>query len=323
MKYVSENLLQFKDDNFFNLLYETAIGADEVKDEMTPEEKEKMAKELEKQGLGIVKKLHANFSIFKSIALDDWKQYRDFWNEQKTSKEAQASPEGIFYKMYDSKYVVGVTETEDGSAELTVWNTEIEDEFDDHIVFQTKSAEVIKSFMSFYKEVFEGEMRSIISKEKEKLEKNKAEAVKKEKEEEMLKAKEKVNAFMTESAEDVPADDEKKRKWLVDYFKKIWSKSKPVTDLIFNNDELWEKYKHLFGINFDWNAMTLDELVNLWDEWNVDSEKFDSSNKYNAEMNESKKTQSKKGPKPLSVPNKPNPANKTTPSKPPKNKKKK
>jgi len=309
MKHVSETLLQFKDDLFFNILYESTQGAEEVKDEMTPEEKEKLAKELEKQGLGIVKKLNANFSIFKSIALDDWKQYRDFWNSQKSDKEAQGVLDGIFYKLYDSKYLVGVLRTEDGTAELTVWNIEIEDGFDDHIIFQSKSAEVIKAFMEFYKGTFEAEMREIISKTKEKLEQSKAEIVKKEKEEAALKAKEKVNAFMTESLNE--GDDNIHR--LLNYFLNVWTKDRSTTDLIFNNDELWEKYKKFFDVNFDWLALSEDELVELWDEWESDSAKYDNT------FNESKKV--KKGPKPLAVPPKVNPTNKTTPSKPTKKKK--
>jgi hypothetical protein len=309
MKHVSETLLQFKDDLFFNILYESTLGVEEVKDEMTPEEKAKLAKELEKQGLGIVKKLNANFSIFKSIALDDWRQYRDFWNEQKTSKEAQGIVEGIFYKLYDSKYLVGVLKTEDGTAELTVWNSEVEDGFDDHVVFKSSSAVVIKKFMEFYKNTFESEMRNVISKEKEKMEQNKAEAVKKEKEEAQIKAKEKVNAFMTESLnEDIHE--------LLNYFINVWTKDKGVRDEIFNSDQLWEKYKKFFDPNFDWLELSEEDLVELWDEWEADTKETNV-------VNEAKKQPVKKGAKSLTVPTKPNPANKTTPSKPPKNKKKK
>jgi len=313
MKHVSETLLQFNDGLFFNTLYESTQMIEEVKDDMTPEEKEKLAKELEKQGLGIIKKLNANFSIFKSIALDDWKQYRDFWNLQKTDKEAQGVIDGIFYKLYDSKYLVGVTKTNDGSAEITVWNTEIEDGFDDHIVFVSKSATVITAFMEFYKGTFEAEMRSIITKAKEKLEQNKSELLKKEKEEEAIKSKEKVNAFMTESLN----EEDNKLSNLIYYFKNIWTKDKNVTNLIFNNDEMWEKYKKFFAVHFDWNELTEDELVELWDEWAKDNgEVYDN-------VNEAKKQNIKKGAKSLTVPIKPNTANKTTPSKPPKNKKKK
>ena len=293
MKYVSGNLLEFKEDKFFKRLYESSQDVEEVKEEMTPEEKKKLAAELEKQGMSIVKKLNTNFSKFKYAASGNWQAFRDFWNEQSTPKEV-VGKEGKFYKMYDSKYIVGVIKTPAGTAELNVWNSEAEDGNDEHEVFKTGAASVVKAFMDFFKNTFEKSMREVIRKEKARLQKIKDEEVKKQKEEEKAKQKEKVNAFMSESLNEEFSK-------LRDYFQKVWSTDDDLVLAVENDPYLKDKYGKYLNPEFDWYSMSEQELLTLWDEWAEDERERGS-------MNESKKGGQKKGPKPLTVPDKKAPA---------------
>lgn len=296
MKYVSENLPQFKDDNFFVKVFESTQAVSEVEEEMTPEEKAKVAAELERQGLAVVKKLEKNFSAFKTSAGVDWKLYRDFWNDQKTPKEVNA--EGMFYKMYNSKYVVGVVKTDDGVAQLVVWNSEIEDGFDDHEVFKCFSPVAIKAFVDFYKNTYEAAFRNIISKQKEVMEKNKADVLRKEQEEKKIKEKSKVDAFLKESkSEDTINEDYAS---ILDYFKNMWSQDDDVVRAILDDEYLTQKYGDLIDVDYNWDNMSEKQLLDLWDDWSSDERMLDDK----VDVNESNTKGQKKAPKPLTVPDK-------------------
>lgn len=294
MKYVSENLPEFKCDNTFKKIYESSKDIESVKDEATPEEKKKLAAELEKQGMSVIKKLNTNFSKFKYAANGNWQAYRDFWEENESVK-GTISSENITYKMYDSKYAVGIIKTADGTAELNVWNFDAEEGSDERDIFKTSSKSVISSFVDFYKNTFEQSMREIIKKERDRLEKIKAENIKKKEEEKREKSKEKMNAFMAESLNE-------EFNQLRDYFQKTWSTDDRVVIAVENDPYLKDKYRKYLNPEFDWYSMSEQDLLNLWDEWAQDERS--GKPRFNESINEGKKGGQKKGPKPLSVPDK-------------------
>ena len=69
---------------------------------------------------------------------------------------------------------------------------------------------------------------------------------------------------------------------LVDYFKNMWSKSEMTRDLVFNTNELFDKYKDYFEYTPEqWDAMSEPDLRTLWDEWSKDEQRIqDLKGKY-------------------------------------------
>ena len=99
MKHVHESLSQYYDYKFFKVFEEEK----EEKEEKTE------LQDKEKDGLAIIEKIKSNFEKFKKSANDEILKYKEFWEENKKTKEG-FSEEGNVYKMYDSNYVVGVME---------------------------------------------------------------------------------------------------------------------------------------------------------------------------------------------------------------------
>lgn len=193
MKYVNENLYQFRDSKFFDNLFEQ-------KEEMSPADKKKHAQELEKIGMSVVKKCIKNFSDFKKYAGDIWQEYRDFWKSQEDAGlSVEAEKEKIYlYNLYKSNYIVGIIKKDTGMAALTVFNTSAEDK-DEYIVFQTQNKDVVNAFVQFYKEDLEATMKQVIANQKAAMEAKKAAEEAKTKEEKENKRKSKIEAFLGES----------------------------------------------------------------------------------------------------------------------------
>jgi len=138
MKHVRESLSQYEDYQFFKNLRtfedfepeEKTDEKDEEKDDEededkddekeeteekedkpgTPDKKDKSTlQDKEKDGLAVIEKLKKNFEDFKNGAKGEITQYKEFWEENKKTKEGFAEEgEGDVYKLYDSDYVVGV-----------------------------------------------------------------------------------------------------------------------------------------------------------------------------------------------------------------------
>lgn len=264
MKYVSENLPQFNIDDYFTSMMESFNAANDVKDGMSDDDAKKIHAEMEKQGFGVIKKITTNFSKFKYAANNNWHAYKEFWDDQKTPKETKT--DGVYYKMYDSKYVIGIIPDDEGKAKMVVWNGEIGDGYDDHVIFECKSKEVISKFMDFYRNVFEQAMRDVIKKQTERLEKKKAEIDKKKSEDDRARQKDMLSSFMSESLE--PTGDVES---LRSYFRDTWSKDDTNTASILDSEYLFSKYGKYLKKTFDWDKMDETELINLWDEWDKDS----------------------------------------------------
>ena len=73
----------------------------------TVENEERLFKEQEKTGQSIIKKVNDNFNRFKSAAGDKIIKYKEFWDENKESRE-KFDENGKLYKLFDNTYVVGV-----------------------------------------------------------------------------------------------------------------------------------------------------------------------------------------------------------------------
>ena len=189
MKKVCESLNQFNDNKFFSVLLE--------ENKITPDEKKKLAADMEKQGMAVIKKIQANFKRFKTIAGDKMQSYRDFWAEQKTADET-IGQEGNFYNLYDSHYIVGVVKNKEGIAELKVYNTDVKDN-DEFETFVCKDKNVLKSFKAFFDNDLKATMLEIISNHKAAIEAKKAADKARIKEADAAKKKAKLDAFLGES----------------------------------------------------------------------------------------------------------------------------
>jgi len=94
MKHVRESLNQFNDYKFFKMFEEDEKA--ELQDK-------------EKDGLSVIEKLKGNFEEFKKNAGGEILKFKEFWEENKKSKEG-FSETGDVYKLFDSDYIVGVLE---------------------------------------------------------------------------------------------------------------------------------------------------------------------------------------------------------------------
>lgn len=228
MKYVNENLYQFRDSKFFDNLFEQ-------KEEMSPADKKKHAQELEKIGMSVVKKCIKNFSDFKKYAGDIWQEYRDFWKSQEDAGlSVEAEKEKIYlYNLYKSNYIVGIIKKDTGMAALTVFNTSAEDK-DEYIVFQTQNKDVVNAFVQFYKEDLEATMKQVIANQKAAMEAKKAAEEAKTKEEKENKRKSKIEAFLGESKLDE------------NFIFREDSGSGRSTYVLKLDEESWKKVEYLF-----------------------------------------------------------------------------
>lgn len=199
MNYVNESLNQFENTKFFNSLLEEekVEGESEEKEKMSPDEKKKLALEIEKQGNSVIKKLYTNWKLFKTVAGDKMQSYRDFWAEQKHADET-IGQKGMFYNLYDSNYIVGVVKNDAGKAEMKVYNTSAQatDEFE---TFVCSNKEVIKNFTKFFKGDVEGKVKEVIANHKSAIEAKKAADIVAKKEEEKALKKAKLDSFISES----------------------------------------------------------------------------------------------------------------------------
>jgi hypothetical protein len=138
MKYVKESLQQFDNYKFFKVFEET----DEKKEKTQLQDKEA-------EGLKVIDKIKSNFETFKKEAKGEIIKYKEFWEENKKTKEAFG--EGDIYKMYNDDYVIGVLELpvetlSDGSIDGGLGAIENEDE--DEIIEGKEIGDNMNSEMS-------------------------------------------------------------------------------------------------------------------------------------------------------------------------------
>jgi len=190
MKYVQESLNSYNDDKFFNSLLEE-------EERMSPEEKKKMAIQLEKEGKAIIKKINDNFKRFKTIAGDKLQSYKDFWAEQKATHKT-IGQKGTFYNLYDSHYIVGIVEDKEGMAKLVVWNTDSKEK-NDWETFVCRDKGIIKEFINFYNSELEGTMKQVIANHNAAVEAKKAAEAAQKKAEAAAAKKAKLDKFLAES----------------------------------------------------------------------------------------------------------------------------
>jgi hypothetical protein len=197
MQKVKETLLEYIDDKFFNLLFEAESEVEVEEDkEMTPAEKQKLAKQIEKEGRAIIKKCQSNWKAFKINAGNMWQEYKDFWSAQEDAKESIGQT-GIFYNLYKSNYIVGVVKNAHGVAEMKVYDTSHEDskEFE---TFVCKNPDVVKEFSAFFNVEIKGTMREVISNHKAAMEEKKKADKLKAKDDDAAAKRAKLDAFLSE-----------------------------------------------------------------------------------------------------------------------------
>jgi len=194
MEKVKESLLEYTDDKFFSALFEEELMEED--EEISPAEKQKLAKQKEKEGLSVVKKCQSNWKAFKIDAGKIWQEYRDFWSTQKEADES-IGQKGMFYNLYKSAYIVGVVKNAAGNAELKVYNTSQQDpgEFE---TFICKNPDVVQSFTNFFKGEVESTMKEIISAHKDAMAAKKKADATQAKEEETSAKRAKLDAFLDE-----------------------------------------------------------------------------------------------------------------------------
>jgi len=201
MKHVQESLMSFNDTNFFDALLEDKKDGDEKKKEgLSPAEKKSMKDNLEKQGMKVINKCAKNFKAFVINAGDIWQEYRDFWEAQKESQKGTFtdSPEGEYYDLWESDYIVGVEKKSDGNAILRVFNTQHKDT-DEYIVFESTNPNVVKAFKEFMSGVVKAKMSDVISAQKHAMDDKKANDLKTADAESKAAKSAKFDAFMNEA----------------------------------------------------------------------------------------------------------------------------
>jgi len=97
MKHVQESLKDYYVYKSFRVFED-----DEAEEKSTLKDKEK-------DGLAAVEKAKKNFEEFKKAAKGDIQKWKEFWEENKLTKEA-FDEEGAIYQLWDSDFVVGVLE---------------------------------------------------------------------------------------------------------------------------------------------------------------------------------------------------------------------
>ena len=118
-KMLHETLGKFQDFKFFSML-------EGKRAEKISKDEQKMKDEDAKEGAEVIKKLQDNLERFKSAAGDKIIKYKEFWEENKKSKES-FEEQGQVYKMFDSDYVAAVLMLPDEAISDEEIDAEIED----------------------------------------------------------------------------------------------------------------------------------------------------------------------------------------------------
>lgn len=64
------------------------------------------------------------------------------------------------------------------------------------------------------------------------------------------------------------------REHFLDYFKTGWSLSQTVRDMITTNKYLGDKYAQYLAPDFNWDALSDEQLRQIWDDWAVDEKMY-------------------------------------------------
>ena len=118
-KMLHETLGKFQDFQFFSML-------EGKRAEKNEKDEQKLKAEDAKEGAEVIKKLQDNLERFKSAAGDKIIKYKEFWEENKKSKES-FEEQGEVYKMFDSDYVAAVLMLPDEAISDEEIDAEIED----------------------------------------------------------------------------------------------------------------------------------------------------------------------------------------------------
>jgi len=170
-KHVFENLNQYQDFKFFNVLIEK-----EEEKNKNPEDKRRQEEE-KKDAEAILKKVKDNYGRFKSAAGSKIQAYKSFWEHlNKISNQiTQKFPvTKRAYPLYDSDYaVILFKEDEDATSSLGVWKYTLEED-EENPVFTAKHPETASEFVEFlntlkedFKEIKEKYVKEVQSKKDE------------------------------------------------------------------------------------------------------------------------------------------------------------
>lgn len=208
MKYVQENLEQYRDKKFFSELQKRAklyeadlfskngedkkVKKEKTKKEVDPkkEQEAKLAAMEEKDALDVIKKVKDNFNRFKSAAGGKIGSYKEFWNQQSAAIAELQKKDPSFkqaYILYDSVYVVA-TKNVEGVISLNVIDR------GEGVIYSTTNDKAIDEFTSFVAEI-KKEMKGAKDHYIKTVENKK-------KEEEQKAKKEKLDKFLKEEKEE-------------------------------------------------------------------------------------------------------------------------
>jgi hypothetical protein len=82
-------------------------------------------------------------------------------------------------------------------------------------------------------------------------------------------------------------EDENTRQNMINYFNNIWSKDESAINMINRYPEFKDRYSRYLSYNInDWNAMSEEDLQNLWDEWAKDANRIQPISNNNKDLQE-------------------------------------
>jgi len=193
MKHELESLNQYRDSIYFNVLFEN-----ETDDNKLENQNSQNKSKTRKEGMAVIRKVSQNFKLFKNNASNNIKAYKEFWEKQQKA-QTLIKQKGIFYNLYDSKYVVGVVKNAKGQAELKLYDTNYSyDDKENFELFVSKDKLVITEFMKVQKEL-KSIMKDAISEYKKRIISKKEELKNKNIESQRNAKKDKLDKFINQS----------------------------------------------------------------------------------------------------------------------------
>lgn len=224
MKRVNENLVQYRNESFFNRLVEAQEKEKQEQQKQPQKHAEKdpkteldLKKEAQaaKDAQDIIKKIKENFARFKSYAGNQVIEYKHFWNMQQNAKQAVLQKDNsykIVYALfndgstdkYKPNYVVCLKQNPDGKFVINVVKAKLDDGETNPIV-SILNKEASEQFINLYSEI-KDELKNVKNHHVETVE------AKKQEEEEKRK-REKLNTFLKESKSSIPNELKKNKEY--------------------------------------------------------------------------------------------------------------
>jgi hypothetical protein len=207
MKKVNENLIEYRDDQFFLRLSEQEDAKIQLDN--------KAFAQNSKDAQDTVKKIKENFVRFKSYAGNQILEYKNFWTMQAEIKKKICEKDlscKIVYAMFNDSatnkympnYVVYLKKTEEGKFCINIIKTHLENNEKNPIV-SICDKQAANDFINFYAEVKE-ELKKVKDAYIKNVETKKQEIEQKQK-------REKLETFLKESKKDIPRDLKKNKEY--------------------------------------------------------------------------------------------------------------